>query len=232
MSNTATRLSLRTRVRSLADQTRSTYISDAEINGWLDLGLSQLHDIMIVHFEDYFENTVTFNTVPAQSDYALPSDFYKLLALDMLAGGIRYTVTRYMNRERNRLQNTPVNLGYGAAYRLVGNVLRLIPTPSSLATLTLAYAPQYIELADDATLVNQVIPQGWEEFAVLEASIRCMLKEEDDPSGLMAKKREFQQGIERLTDDRDANEPAHVTDVTRCHIGRFIDNCGDGSEWF
>lgn len=216
MPNTATLASLTARVRQQGDLINSQFVSDAEIAGWLNVGLSELHDILVMHFEDYFENTYTFDTTGTVSDYALPVDFYKLQGVDLIEGPTRYTVRRYMNRERNRRQLTTFwSIIDFPEYRIIGSNIRFIPTPVGTRTFTIYYAPEFAQLVLGTDLVNQVIPPGWEEFAVLDATSKCLLKEESDPSGWLAKKEELRARLMVSVDDRDANEPASIIDVTR-----------------
>lgn len=231
MANTSTRGTLRTRVRQLADNTASTFVTDAEINGWLDLGLSELHDILATKFEDYFESSDSITTVSGTSDYNLASDFYKMLSVDRVAGGIRYTIPRYMNTERNRRQAISAFYPfYGYEYRVIGAKIRFIPTPGAADSIEYAYIPQYVPLAADGTLVSSAIPQGWEELAVIEAAVRCLVKEESDPTFLQIKKQEIIQRIEASASDRDANCPARVADVGN-RFARDIDPMYWGPQW-
>ena len=225
MANTATRATMRARVRQQADIVNSTHVTDAEINTWVDIGLSELHDILVSHFEDYLESSSDITTVSGTSDYALPSTFYKLLAADLVEGGTRYSLGRYMHRERNRYQDSVGGIGRYVAlfkYRVIGTNLRLVPTPTSARTVNLRFVPTYTELAADATLVNQAIPQGWEELAVMDAATKAALKEESFELAqmLMAQKAAIFSRIMSCVDDRDSNEPAHMVDVSR----RFDDS--------
>lgn len=226
MANTATLASLRTRVRSLADQVNSQFISDAEINTWLNVGLSDLHDLLITSFEDYFENTANFTTVSQQEEYPLADNLYKLLEMNLVwpGGGnnntlARYTIPRFMNRERNYFWNIPVAVPFvNFVYRLVNaKTIRLAPLPTQGYYILYRYAPQYAVLVADGDLVNPSVPQGWEEYAVLDAASRCLIKEQNsDPlQFVLAKKEEMKQRIMATADDRDANEEARVVDVAR-----------------
>lgn len=229
MANTSTRIILRDRVRQAADLVNSQFVSDAEINTWLDVGLAELHDILVTSFEDYFESQQAINTVAGTSDYALAADFYKEQGVDLTANGLRYVVPRFMNRERNRKQFTAGPLS-DLEYRIIGLNIRLIPTPTSVNAITVYYAPTYTPLATDGTFVSQAIPQGWEELAVLHAAIQCYIKGEDDPSFLLAQKQALSQRIIASAPDRDSGEPARVVNVTRA-LGREIYGINGYDEW-
>lgn len=298
MANIATRDQLIQRVRQAADMINTQFVSDVEIIDWLNVGMSELHDLLVTEFEDYYESVYTFDTVVGQEDYSLPDDFYKLKGVDVQEDGNSYTLGRYMNRERNRFQSDVYGQAYWAkryVYRLVGNVVRLQPTPQTVETLTAYYVPSYfpfsrattqvlftgtiaegsnvitatsvpattiplgallgslvltepgklpfvtvnsgapntLSLASTAiasgspanflvltsTSVDQRIPQGWEEYGVLDAAIKAVVKEESDPSALMAQKAQLMARIRGAAADRDSGEPARVVDVTGRYLG-------------
>lgn len=236
MANTATLTSLTARVRSITDNVGSAFVSDSEIAVWLNVGLSKLHDILVVHFEDYYEYQQVFNTVVGQSDYALPVDFYKLQGVDMFTGGVKYTVPRFMNQERNRRQFSSLPLFCDLAYRVIGNVLRFIPSPTAAVQIMVFYTPSFVPLVLGTDLVDQVLQPGWEEYAVLDAAVQCRVKDElgpNDIAAMQALQQQVAQNIERVVDDRDANEAGHVVDVSGRLRGRGMyggDSCDEG-DW-
>lgn len=227
MANSTTRSQLVTRVRSAADMANSQFVSDSEIVTWLDVALSELWDILVTTFEDYVESEDTITLENGTTDYALPDDFYKLLSADLESNGVKYTLRRFMHRERNyRANSSPIGIG-DYQYRVVGSTIRFIPTPMVSQTVTLKYIPQYTPMAADDTVVNSAIPQGWEEYAVLDAAIQCLLKEETDPSALMARKQQLAARIASAAADRDANAPARIADVGRRFV-RYWDEWNEG----
>ncbi len=56
--------------------------------------------------------------------------------------------------------------------------------------------------------------QGWEEYVVVDAAIKCKEKEESDASVLAAQKAELRARIVAASKNRDASEPAKVVDRT------------------
>lgn len=51
---------------------------------------------------------------------------------------------------------------------------------------------------------------GWEEYVVVDAAIKCLIKEESDISALMAQKMALKTRIEQMADDRDVGEQEYV----------------------
>lgn len=54
---------------------------------------------------------------------------------------------------------------------------------------------------------------GWEEYIVVDAAMKCLQKEESDVSVLMAEKSALKQRIEAMASNRDAGKPERITDV-------------------
>ena len=65
---------------------------------------------------------------------------------------------------------------------------------------------------DDAMPVQGI--SGWEEFVIVSAAIKAIIKEESDPSALMAQKGELKQRIIEVAADRDIGKPNHVSPPT------------------
>lgn len=211
MANTATRATLRTRAQRRADMENSQFLPDAEWDDLLDMGGAELHDIIVRTHEDYFSTTTSYPIVASQVQYTLPTDFLKLLQVDVIdATGYRSSVRRVMPHERNFYQKGAGNYGY----RLFAGVLEMIPeSPRGGGSIELRYVPQYMRFASDAATVNAMIPEGWEEYIALYAAIRALIKQRVDAGGLMTLLGDIRTRIETTAMERDANEPGRVVDI-------------------
>lgn len=56
---------------------------------------------------------------------------------------------------------------------------------------------------------------GWEEYILLDAAIKCMVKEESDPSSFAAQKQALLQRVESAAENRNAGQPQTVSDVNQ-----------------
>ena len=135
---------LMTQVRQRADMEGSTFVSDTEIRVFLNEALAELHDIMILSFEDYYVNTTTY-TLPDTNPGTLPTDFYKVLGVDYETGGVTYSVRRYSFAERNMYNsNAGIVNGNIAAlrYNVRDDKIHFIPSNPPGGTVTLHYIPE------------------------------------------------------------------------------------------
>lgn len=204
---------LRTRARARCDQVNSQFVADSELNAFLNASADELYDILVQKFgDDYYAKSSSFTTAANTPTYDLPADFYKLLGIDLKVAGETLTLERYAFRDRNLYSNSPtLPLGKQYRYRLEGSKIRLTPTPDAGEAGTIWYVPLRTQMSADGDTLDGV--SGWEEYVVVDAAIKCVAKEEGDPSVLMAEKAALLRRIESASAHRDAGAPPSVADV-------------------
>ena len=82
-----TESSLVTRVRQRADMESNNFVSDIEVQTYINGSIAELHDLLIqVYGQDYYVSSNTFTTTAGTDTYALSTsagaDFYKLRGMD------------------------------------------------------------------------------------------------------------------------------------------------------
>ena len=195
---TYTEADLRTRARRRADMENSTFVTDAEIQDYLNSSISELHDFMVKSYEDYFVSEQAYTIPLAASGANLPDDFYKALGVDYNSGGITSTLRAYSFTERN-IYNTPFAVIDRLAqpmYKIEGNKLKIIPENSQSGTITLFYVPVATQFSSTVTEIENVIP-GYEEYLVVAAAIRMLMKEESDYRALENERQQISSRIIR-----------------------------------
>lgn len=212
---------LRARVREKADMPVAGFIADSatSLDAFINEGIQVLHDKLVeAYASDYVEKSTSFTY--SGGDVSLPTDFYKLLGIDLNLNGAVQTLRPYNRRERNAYANAGYFGIYGAvpAYKLtsVGGIsgtgaVRLLPAPSSGATGTIWYSPQATVLVSGSDTVN--FPNGWERYVVFYAAAQCLAKEESDTSFLMGQIAIMDDQLKSLTENRDVGAPTHSVDV-------------------
>tara|TARA_R100001510_G_scaffold57549_1_gene66100 strand:- start:5402 stop:6088 length:687 start_codon:yes stop_codon:yes gene_type:complete len=221
---TFTESSLIARARRRADMVNSLFVSDVEIRDYLNSSISELHDMMVKSYEDYFVTEQAYTIPLATGGESLPADFYKALGVDYESGGITSTLRAYSFTERN-VYNTPFAVIDRLAqpmYKIEGTKIKLIPENSASGTITLFYVPvatQFSGVTDSVSLTN-VIP-GYEEYIVAATAIRMLMKEESDTSALELEKQQLGRRIIRAISPRDASGSHAIRDVRK---GRFRDD--------
>ncbi len=209
---------MQTRTRELANmevQFASDFISDDELRRRLNAALKQLYDKLIVaRGQEYYASMTNFNTVPGQSDYPLPADFYEGLSVTATHGGWYNQMFTWEAQEWAVMQSVSVNTGspiYALRYRYQGDNMVILPIPQGAFRIDLMYVPIMADLVLPADTFNGV--NGWEEWACLTAAIGMLAKEESDPSALMAERSMIDMRIDKLAGNRDAGRASRIVDV-------------------
>jgi len=105
----STLLQLRTRARQRADAVGNNFFTDAEITDLINVGLGELHDMLVNTYEDYFVSSQTFSLVADQTTYTLASmsitALYKLLGLDVAQSGDTFRMKRFSFSDRNKYKS-------------------------------------------------------------------------------------------------------------------------------
>lgn len=217
--STITLLNLRDRCKQRANMENSGFVTDSEWNSYINYSISSLRDIIISKAgNDYF--AVSEDFVLGSSDtYPLPEDFYKVLWMEVLGDdGYYYKMRRFEVTERN-YGRSPLNYFIpDIRYRLLGT--NFIVTPASLSlgrTVRLWYVPLIEDLALDADTLDGF--NGWDEFVVIMAARKALIKEEQDTSQLDAEILMMNQRVEVMADNRDMGEPMRIYDNEQKNYG-------------
>lgn len=219
---------LRARARVTADKANSTFIQDVAtgLDAFINEGHQILHGKLVDAMdEEYVEKEYAFSTVANQSDYALPSDFFKLYGVDLTIGGIPRSLTEYTRPERNAFNFTRASSRQAwwsatlPRYRLTGTNLRILPIPSDVTACTILYAPEATVLVAPGDSVSY--PNGWERYIVLYAAIRMLAAEEQQNSVLEKALAVIDEEIEMTKQRRDLAAPKQVVDMDRVDFERW-----------
>lgn len=212
---------IRSRCRQRADMESSEFVTDDELNFYINQSLAELHDMLVQSYgSDYYVKSATFQTVAQQEGYDLSTiitddDFYKLRAIDaQLNGDDWFTLHRFNFNERNRFQHFGVwdYLGItNVRYRLVGSQIRFVPIPDRDINVRVWYVPRVATLTDDADTYDDF--NGWIEYAIVDCAIKMLNKEESDVSVLLNEKALLKRRIEEVANNRDASEPETIQDI-------------------
>lgn len=219
MATTMTLAELRSAVRQRSDMENSLFVKDSELNSYINQSYFELYDLLVQKYGDnYFvASPYSFTTDGTNDEYNLPSDFYKLLGVDLALSQSTdswVTIKPFNFQERNRYAVPNFQSFYGITnlrYRLQGNKLKLTPIPQANQPMRIWYVPRMTTLANNNDTVDGI--SGWTEYIIIDAAIKCLQKEESDCTVLLAQKAAIIQRIENAAENRDAGFPKTVSDV-------------------
>ena len=211
---------LRTRARQRVDAVDNNFFTDSEIDDYINVGLGELHDLLVLKYEDQYVNQMSFSLVADQDTYRFAdiglSNFYKLLGVDAVHGNDVVRVRRFSFQDRNRYQaDTAIHNSNGYAdyeYSLRASSIVFTPKPTSTDIIKVWYVPKFAELDSDTSTVDDMVMLNWEEYAILVAAIKMRQKEETSITPLQQDLDRITLRIEDASRDRDASEPTGITD--------------------
>jgi hypothetical protein len=198
---TVTLLQLRNRAKQESDNVNSSFLTDAEWDSLLVSSYQELYGLVVQTYgNNYYTQSpsggFTVTTDGINQFFALPTDFFKMLGVDLLIGGTNNYVSLkpFSFSDRNQL-----NVGANGGVPMAGQTVRLYYVP--LPTLPTV----------DASTIEGV--NGWEEYIIVDAAMKALAKEESDVSVMALRKQALIQRLEAEAENRDAGSPATVADV-------------------
>jgi hypothetical protein len=208
-------------------------IIDDELDEYINSAISNLYDMLVAARGDqYYSIYGTVPTVSGDATYLWTdfttftalgdaSDFYRLVALQIQEGTEVEPLDSFEPQEEARLSERSLQGSFtfrDIRYTLNQNQLYLVPTPNAVWTIHMDYIPIAPTLASPSSSFDGI--NGWEEWVILTAAIRCGAKDKDDISALVAERAIIDNRIQRLAGQRDLANPGRVQDVRRDWFGR------------
>jgi hypothetical protein len=184
MANAACINDLVLKVRQRADQINSTTYDDAtELKPWLRDSLSQLYEILVSRWQDYYTVARPISLIAGQLAYSLPADFRALDSVWMLynAGQARTQLEQFEQDELDQLCMPKSFSSFANApckYRVIRNLLYILPAYGIDVrnAIEIFYVPQYQKPLLDYTSLDDVLPNGWDEWIVLDMLEKMAVK--------------------------------------------------------
>lgn len=213
MPNSMTVNTLTALVRQRSDQINSTsYDDESELKPWIRGSLAQLYALLCRRAVDYYTTCRPISLTAGQEAYSLPSDFQALQDVFMLFnGGQQRRQLRSYSVDLHGALNQPLNYSSPQyQYRIMRNLLFIQPVPlrDVQNALEIYYTPQYRAPLLDYTPCDDVMPNGFEEWVVLDVlqkmSVKTRLQNMDD---ITKTKAMIQQQIMATAQIRDSFAP-------------------------
>ena len=237
---------LRNEAKQRASREKSKFVTDSEWNRYINQSRFELYDLLVGLFEDYYlAPPYRLQTNGTDQNYPLPDGvltdlqtsavappYYKLLGVDLglnNANNAQVTLKRFNFIARNMYlypQQTSNFIGvFNLKYRVMGNQIAFIPTPSANQIVTLWYIPRLTELLLDTDLADGI--SGWNEYILVDSCIKALEKEESDTQVFMVQKQELIKRIQEAASNRDAGQADTVSDSRSAAA-----NWGNYSDYF
>lgn len=215
MPATITLADLRLSSQQRADMENSTFLSTPEWTSNLNASYAELYDILVSRFEDYYIQKILFTIAPGADTYTLTSGFYKIRGLDYSngSGSERWnTVGKWQFADRNKINKAitrDLSGLYDRNYRVMGQQIIILPADKAPGDYRLWQIPRFTPLVSDGDVLGDVL--DFEEYVIVDAAIKALIKEESDVQALMMIKQQLKERIEAMASNRDT-EPDRITD--------------------
>jgi hypothetical protein len=229
---------IRLQAQQRADRVNSNFVTMPEWNLYINQAMYELYDLLITVYEDYYiAPPVQFVANGSQYLFPLPNGvltfedginplntvvaapFYKLSGVDMALNNATngyVTVNKFNFIDRNNFvyPNTSSTI-YGVfnlQYRVMGNNLMFIPTPSGGQALRIWYIPRLPTLLQETDTTTTGI-SGWNEYIIVRAAKYALDKEESDTTKLDQELIFLKGRIEETAANRDDGQPDTISNT-------------------
>lgn len=249
---------LRLRCQQTADRVNSGFVSNTEWNAFIRLAMSELYDILMTSYEDYFAQSQAFiQTNGTTANYPLPNGvsnylggtfgglsgtpspaFYKLAGVDLNVNTSTITPSRvsllrfdFIKRNQYVYPNSTSTIYgvYNMRYRIMGNNINIIPVPAGGQNLVLWYSPRLSALLAD-TDVTTLGVSGWLRYVIVRSAKYALDKEESSDTAKLDEELLFlKQRIEQAASNRDAGQADTISE-TRADYTYGGSGWGGGSQ--
>lgn len=183
------------RATKRADMMNSRFYSIDEKVDLFNEIYPELYDLLVSASENYYvkDPDYTITTVSGTKQYALPSDFYKIIGVNFLSGAEYITIKPFMEQERNLPFESSTTI------------------PAGTVTLRYVPAPLQFTVNDLASTIDGV--SGWDALVVTEMAMAMMESEESDVTALTRRCDQIKRRIEEMAPNRDLGFASRVADV-------------------
>jgi hypothetical protein len=198
----------------------SSFITTSELDGYINNSGGELWDILMTRYEDYTTTPewTQFSLSGSNYQYTLPADCVKIRGVEYYDVGDWSTLKRYTLEDRDRWRDTQWRWGSGdRRYTILGSRLSFVPEDEASGQYRFRYIQAWTTLTGSSQTVS--LPNGWEEYLVVDAAIKCKQKEESDTAALEMRKAGLLRRIEAASSNRDAGEQEFLTDPNDLRLG-------------
>jgi hypothetical protein len=193
MANDVTLALLKAAALDYADMTNSSFPNATRLVEYINKELAVLHDLLVNADQDYFLSTQSISVLAGTEEYSLPTDFQRALKVWWISNNRRIGVPVFQLADMDGSYESPMRGG----------------------TAELWYMPELTELVNDADKISDVmkpLPIGWDDYIALGAAIRLLIREESDPSALVAERDRILSRMIALAEPRDEGAEDSITD--------------------
>lgn len=210
-----TRGEIKALARTWLDDLSGGYFTDTIMDRFINQAQRECQKLLLQAGEDFYTICVYTTTVVDQRDYALPSDFVKLMRLERVTQGSGDTAAtvRLWPLERNEIDVADYNAqsdSTGLPWNYVINKasFSLYPVPNAAKTIKLWYAPRVADMDDDADIPD--VPEDYHEYLAILAARDGFLRDGRPLTPIESKLAYYEKMMEESSENRNVDSPRMV----------------------
>jgi hypothetical protein len=203
-------------IRQRSDMGNSATFDDlVELVPWVRQSLAQMHEILVSRWVDYYTIKRPLTIQANVERYTLPSNFRAMNAVYLLfqSGGYKQQLRGMSRAEMGKYgNNLSPTCPFG--FCIEANKLYLGPRPSQtyVNAIELHYTPQYRGPLLDWTTIDSELPNGWEEWVVLDVIQKMKTKINQNTDDVLRLKQDVQARVIAAAAIRNS-EPPQMRDI-------------------
>lgn len=213
---------LQSMVLSWLDDPQAGYFTLPVINVWLNNAQKEVQKLLLLSGSNWYLKCAQTYTVINQNLYVLPQDFRQVHRMEMVLNGTFPTETKSIvfpitfNQQDYSSQQT----GTPEAYALKKSAIQVFPVPDSALKLRMNYS----YMVGDMVLTSDVpdVPDQYQEFIAVLATLDGALKDKTDMSGIIAKKQYYEMLLKSDAQTRNVDQPRSVVVTEDDGFGRIF----------
>jgi hypothetical protein len=216
MARTRTLAELIADVKAEGGYNRSLVFTDAVLTRWINQAICEVYEHLANKFEGHYVSEASLSTVAGQVYVNLPSDFWKLLRLDVLqSSGVYYPMRRIaLSAEDGYANGAFFDSRYGIyeyyGYYIRASRIQLVPTPTKVDTIRCVYIPYSTDLSASSSTFDGI--NGYEDLVVQIVLRKCYQREQKDTRPAQMEIDRIFKRIDREASERNAAEPVPACD--------------------
>lgn len=202
----------RTEVRRRGEY-RAPYITDAELDSYINASVSHLYDLLIEVDPSRYLTQGTISVVSGTESYNLPADFYRAISVNIPVSSspTGFILGRRINwQERHYYYNNVTSTKQNTFYAIRGGQIWFWPPPTWTDSVQLDYVPVYTTLSMDTDTFDAV--NGYEEWVIADVLAKCAAKASDDAGPWLSQRDQMENRI-KAGGDIDRARPKTVSNI-------------------
>lgn len=201
---------LQTLTLSWLDDPNATYFTLPQVNVWLNNAQTEVQKLLLQANQMFYMKPVQTQLVVNQQDYVMPLDFLKLHRLEIVVSGTPpfSSTVPIAPITLNQQDLVPQQTGQPGFYSIKKRRFSLYPTPDTTLPLNLYYS---YKVANMVNLTDQPdCPESYHEFLAVLATIDGLLKDQRDPTPMLAKRTYYENMLKQDANERLQDSPRSI----------------------